>query len=220
MDIDGQTELKPSGAIERQEGSSSIVARLADQAIKICELSLMFAEQQRQIEELHPKAMIDELTGCSTRTAFGEYVKEKFDPEKNDRKVGIVFIDLNKLKDINDTHGHKTGDVYLRETADAFRSSISNIGQGDLYRMGGDEFMIVIENHLSEDPDAFRKEMQEYIQQIKAEHPKLDFASGTAVFDRSLDENLNHTISRADKRMYGEKKGIVNPNQLALDVGQ
>lgn len=92
-------------------------------------------------KELAHQATVDELTNTYTRR-YGNKLINKF--INSNTKVGIIFIDLNRFKMINDTLGHSIGDKLLQAVANRL---MENSKQGEyVVRLGGDEFMIIIEN--------------------------------------------------------------------------
>ncbi|HEV3212228.1 MAG TPA: EAL domain-containing protein [Acidimicrobiales bacterium] len=83
-------------------------------------------------------ARIDELTGLSNRRAFFEDGEERFADRRPDQRLGVVVIDLDGFKEINDTLGHAAGDELLRVVSRRFASRTD--GRGQIARIGGDEF--------------------------------------------------------------------------------
>ena len=81
----------------------------------------------------------DELTGLLNRTHLAK-VKTRYETQRN---VFVIFFDLNNLKKMNDIFGHEAGDALLRNTASKLRWWEKF---GDVYRLGGDEFMVVLTN--------------------------------------------------------------------------
>ena len=86
----------------------------------------------------------DPLTGLSNRTMFNDRLHQALaQAARFERSLALLFIDLDGFKDVNDTHGHTVGDVLLAELANRLRASLR---EGDVIgRMGGDEFVVLIE---------------------------------------------------------------------------
>lgn len=105
---------------------------------------------QKRIQEL---AYIDELTGFSSRAHFHLSLENIIKTSlKNSEKFGLIYIDLDNFKDINDSFGHDVGDIYLQDIAQRL-TTVS----GDTYlisRLGGDEFCIIVEETTEEDRTA------------------------------------------------------------------
>ena len=90
-------------------------------------------------------AMQDALTGLGNRRYFDEQLKRAMhNANRHHSLVGLVLGDLNKFKAINDTFGHITGDLVLKEFAEVLRQCIRD--SDSLFRFGGDEFAIIVEN--------------------------------------------------------------------------
>jgi diguanylate cyclase (GGDEF)-like protein len=90
-------------------------------------------------------AMQDALTGLGNRRYFDEQLKRAMhNAHRHHSLVGLVLGDLNKFKSINDSFGHNTGDRVLKEFADILRHCIRD--SDSLFRFGGDEFAIIVEN--------------------------------------------------------------------------
>ncbi|MGB5607296.1 MAG: EAL domain-containing protein [Gammaproteobacteria bacterium] len=106
-------------------------------------------------ERIHRLAYYDSLTGLPNR----EYFKERVDSavslaRRHDRQLALLFLDLNNFKRINDSLGHRIGDLLLQATADRLVQCLrtsdlvhighSGIEKGDLARLGGDEFTVLL----------------------------------------------------------------------------
>jgi diguanylate cyclase (GGDEF)-like protein len=155
-----------------------------------------------QAKNFERKAYHDQLTGLNNRMAYADYIsQERFSPEH----CIIAVFDLNNLKKCNDTLGHEQGDVYIKECANIIQDTFQDIGQ--CYRMGGDEFTVLMERVSL---DVCRKRMarlQEAVAERNRKHPEIDMgiACGFEFFDSRLDHDINDTSRRADKMMYREK---------------
>jgi diguanylate cyclase (GGDEF)-like protein/PAS domain S-box-containing protein len=105
-----------------------------------------FAEEHRTHLALH-----DMLTGLPNRTLLAERMRSTIDEcNATGRGAALLLLDLDRFKVINDTRGHQTGDVLLRQVAERISGAVETIGFAA--RIGGDEFAIVLQN-LSDDND-------------------------------------------------------------------
>ncbi len=111
-------------------------------------LTLRDVTEQRQLErELKYRAFHDSLTGLPNRMLFQErVVRAMVRTRRTDAVVGVLFIDLDDFKVINDTMGHRVGDELL--VAAGMRLSALTTGRGTAARLGGDEFGLLIEDAL------------------------------------------------------------------------
>src|SRR5450755_598666 len=110
---------------------------------------------KRRSEKLQRVATTDELTGLANRERFSEAVQERIAAaQENDASFGVMIMDLDRFKEINDTLGHHYGDVLLRDLGPRLRTAI---GEGGVVaRLGGDEFGILLAEDAS-DPAAVER---------------------------------------------------------------
>jgi diguanylate cyclase (GGDEF)-like protein/PAS domain S-box-containing protein len=142
-------------------------------------------------------ASTDPLTGLSTRRAWDIAITERMRCRGDRvRSFSVALIDLDGLKEINDTHGHDAGDGALAATAAALRAALRD---GDLVaRLGGDEFAILV-------PDATLDATLALTERILAALPKpLTASAGVAVWDGR--ESAMQLQRRADRAMYAAKR--------------
>jgi len=149
--------------------------------------------------KLNKEILVDPLTHCYNLNYFNRFKNENSDSNRNHNKIGFIFIDLNNLKEINDTFGHLYGDQLIVETIAYLKSTFR---KGDeIVRIGGDEFIIIC--HNDDNHQNFGDELLSRAQTICKGSPKsISFAFGVAVFDKEIDENLDNTQKRADELMY------------------
>lgn len=148
-------------------------------------------------------AYTDQMTKMSNRTAFHRDF-EKFITSPHD--IGIIILDLNNLKQINDTLGHNLGDDYIIKSAKIISNTFAHVGK--CYRVGGDEFVVIIQNASSFNFEYRFDVMECSINSFNTSQRELHIqvAYGYAIYDQSLDSKLNDTYHRADKNMYINKK--------------
>ncbi len=109
-----------------------------------CQLASLILERHQMNEELIHRAYHDPLTGLGNRRLGKKELESAIQRAQRDgRGVGVLWIDLDKFKEVNETYGHPAGDFVLREIAHRL---ITRMRRGDtVARMGGDEFMVVVE---------------------------------------------------------------------------
>lgn len=110
---------------------------------------------------LNDQAYRDSMTGLENRLSYKQYV-QNIDHKKLN-KLFIIYLDIDEFKNINDQHGHSEGD----ETIKAFASLLSKsfpLRQKKLIRLGGDEFLILLEEKQKE-------KVVSYIQNLKVNTP-------------------------------------------------
>lgn len=151
----------------------------------------------KEIKKVHEKSLKDKLTGV-----FNRGILDITNFSENDT---FVFVDLNRLKEINDTFGHKEGDKILVKFTESARK---NFRSNDLIvRMGGDEFLIVLRNCPIEKAEEIMKRISKDFKKSSALQPT--FSWGISKFSGSLEE----TLEKVDEKMYKMKKKTHMENQ-------
>jgi diguanylate cyclase (GGDEF)-like protein len=95
-----------------------------------------------ELAEKHHQARHDPLTGLGNRSLLSERTDAALAQRRDDELVGVVLMDLNRFKDVNDTLGHQHGDELLREVAARLRASTPR--SATITRLGGDEFAVLL----------------------------------------------------------------------------
>jgi diguanylate cyclase (GGDEF)-like protein/PAS domain S-box-containing protein len=195
-------------------------------------LAAMAIERKQSEETIHNLAFFDPLTGLPNRRLLQDRIQHTLaTSERNKRYGAILFIDLDKFKELNDTKGHDIGDLLLIECASRLQSCLR---AGDtVSRLGGDEFVIVL-NDLSPDKEyaavqaeIIAEKMREAINQpfvLKNYEYQGSPSIGISLFlgnEFSGDELLK----RADTAMYQAKRSGRNTcrffdptNHAAMEV--
>ena len=161
-------------------------------------------EQLQALSIANETARRDGLTGIRNKTAYQEFesgMQSEIDENKRD-PFGIVICDLNDLKLINDTQGHKAGDEYIKTACRLICRAFSHC---PVFRIGGDEFVVVLRNEdYTEREDlvsAFRRQVEENIR--IGSGPVI--ALGLAEFMPDKESTVEAVFKRADSRMYDDK---------------
>ena len=192
----GATELK-SYVDRMAEDSKNSVAQLR------AEVST-YETRLRAVEEL---ALRDSLTGLANRHNIEERIQGRI---SNRQTFCIVSIDLNGLKQVNDTHGHPAGDNLLKQFSQELRSNLGSSGMAG--RWGGDEFIVILDCDSSASValvERIRKWVfGDYTLQCSTGKPevKVRVEASIGVVQWRPGESLQQVIERADAAMYQEKK--------------
>ncbi|MBO5302821.1 MAG: GGDEF domain-containing protein [Lachnospiraceae bacterium] len=150
----------------------------------------------------------DNLTKSGNRYAFEKELKKA-----KLEKMAMVSMDLNNLKSCNDNYGHACGDAFIRMAA-YFLHEV--FGEG-VYRIGGDEFVALVENMSESEFFAKRIHLQERLDKYNArkESPvDLEIACGYAAYEEG-DLSYEDILKRADAKMYCDKKMLKNREKLS-----
>ena len=160
---------------------------------------------RRNADLLASLSLVDELTRLRNRRGFFELAGQALKVARRERHVlGLFFVDLNGLKQINDTLGHLVGDQALRETADVLRRTFR---EADIVaRLGGDEFVALA--HVQQDTSVLRERLRDQLALINSASDRsytLDVSIGTTLVD-AVSDSIEDLIARADADMYEEKR--------------
>ena len=143
----------------------------------------------------------DVMTGLYNR-AFFEETLQRLESKRGD-PIGVVVIDLNNLKPVNDVFGHHTGDKLIRRAAEVLVASVGN--RYITARIGGDEFIIIMPGANMENAHELMERIQSLVVMNNKFYrdPELSLSLGAAISEPGLP--LEKTISNADNEMYRNK---------------
>ncbi|GAI24499.1 unnamed protein product, partial [marine sediment metagenome] len=120
-------------------------------------------EQKKMEEELHKLAHHDTLTGCCNRGYGIDLFKEQVKlAQRKKYPLLLAYIDIDKFKYINDTFGHKEGDMVLKEGVKLFKSTLREIDI--ICRMGGDEFLLIFPDSSPNDAPLIRERLSKNLE--------------------------------------------------------
>ena len=162
-------------------------------------------------KNMQDKILKANLTGCYNRKYIVSKIKSKFD--NNIFNFGIFFIDINKLKFVNDTLGHDFGDEYILNVSKAIKNAVR---ENDLIaKIGGDEFLILLNNvtetYLKEVEDKIRKNLEE----IDRKTPNYTVSASMGyvfVDEQTIKLGMDEVIKLADEKMRYNKKCFKGEN--------
>lgn len=151
----------------------------------------------QMFDRLRILSSMDMLTGVYNRNEMNNRVDRLSEGEGSGKPIGIVFADLNGLKHVNDTEGHLAGDLLLKNAA----MLLQNVFLGnEIYRAGGDEFMILIE-------DAAPEVLEWQVERIKKQAGAYKDVSFSVGFCCEKDgKYVRKALKIADQRMYEDKE--------------
>ncbi|MCR4911637.1 MAG: GGDEF domain-containing protein [Bacilli bacterium] len=176
---------------------------------KITELTEMnkeLVESQNQTKKMTALAKTDGLTGVQNKSAYLSEL-EKIDSQiKAGKKVAfaIAMVDLNYLKSTNDEFGHGAGDEALIQLSGVICEVFKH---SPVYRVGGDEFAIILRKKDFDNRDELINKFNEQIKKCinDVSHEAISAAIGYAVYDPEIDTCVDDVFKRADKAMYERK---------------
>ena len=150
-------------------------------------------EREKEKTKLKNLSYVDSLTYAQNRNHFNEYLEQNRNKELH--SLGIIYLDLNGLKEINDKMGHIAGDTLIISASYA----LQEIFLDNSYRVGGDEF-VVIEQDVSE--LLFFDQYAKLLKRMK----ELEISVATGCVWKETCSNLSETLQEADQKMYEDKK--------------
>ncbi|PFG58508.1 PAS domain S-box-containing protein/diguanylate cyclase (GGDEF)-like protein [Vibrio sp. ES.051] len=184
-----------------------------NEVVAILGISTDITKQKELEKRAHRQARMDELTELLNRRGLIESIQHDLKKKINENSFSsLLFIDLNDFKQINDDHGHTTGDHILREVGNRIKNSVRTT---DLVsRYGGDEFIVFLGSvgDNKQEAEHYTSEVITRIEhalngQVYTGNKKIRI--GTSIGKYIIDGpefSLDSAISKADKNMYDEKK--------------
>ncbi|GGM17003.1 hypothetical protein GCM10010841_26610 [Deinococcus aerophilus] len=162
--------------------------------------------QERRVHllDLELAALHDRLTGLGNRRAFDQCLDQIVSSAKrHETPFGIIMIDLDGLKAVNDREGHERGDGLLREFAASFRTAFRN--EDRIFRLGGDEYAAILDHAVAANVRVLLERVGLAVRLTRqAGYTDMDASAGIAFFPE--DGTDGPALTRlADERMYAEK---------------
>lgn len=186
-------------------------------------------ESNREKEIMNDRNMVklinlserDPLTKVLNRGGFGEKIRELVKRSDAQKRLGVIFIDIDNLKKINDTHGHKIGDKAILNVIDILVSTVR--ARDIVARLGGDEFVIVTEEITGSKSTAYglAERLQRKISQDTGRSYSSTISAGVHVFEsgdisknvkdiQKFTNDWNKELEKADKAVYQSKQNGKN----------
>ena len=182
-------------------------------ALSVSLYSRYRSEYSQQIDRLHKLAYQDELTGLSNRRD----ILMQLEIAINNRTTGwVLMVDLDGFKQVNDMHGHETGDKILKFAAD--RLSHTLVSNCKLARLGGDEFLVLVDDS---------QELNKLVEDIKLSIATPFLISGSCICIGAsvgaarlykASHNVGDLLRRADTAMYLDKSMCKKKSNLKRQV--
>jgi diguanylate cyclase (GGDEF)-like protein len=154
--------------------------------------------QHEEISESRVRAQImdnlsrmDSLTGLKNRRGYDEALSKA----SSCTGLGVIFCDLNALKYTNDNFGHAAGDAYIKKFADILRNVFEEAG--DICRISGDEFVVILYDIATEKLDEFKERLNSVIKE-NDRIASVGYAYGE-------NESAIELVGRAEREMYDDK---------------
>ncbi|MEY4589916.1 MAG: hypothetical protein RL497_1992, partial [Pseudomonadota bacterium] len=164
------------------------------------------AEIQKDRSRLEALAFQDDLTGLANRRLFLERLDQALrNCRRNKTQMALIFLDLDRFKQLNDSLGHYAGDVLLKEVAQRLMRSVREVDTAA--RLGGDEFTLILVDVHSEEGlvnqlTRLRASLKNPLE-IQGQLVRPSASIGAAISDGS--ESATELMARADESLYAVK---------------
>ncbi len=165
-------------------------------------------EQLHALDEANEMARRDSLTGIKNKTAYTELersVQNNIENGIDYLPFALVVCDLNDLKLVNDSEGHRAGDDYI---CSASKLICETFAHSPVFRIGGDEFAVFIRGGDYPRRDELFTKLHEDVEKNLASGSGPVIAAGMAVYDRETDKSMSDVFERADNMMYTDKRRL------------
>ena len=178
----------------------------AEYQLKLEQLLKKEKESKEALRNARTAVNTDPLTGVKSRHAYLE-MTDRIDNRIASGEIsefGVIVFDINNLKSINDTKGHEEGDKYIQEGC---MMICKKFAHSPVFRIGGDEFVVLLERSDYENRDLLLSEFNEQIDHNQS-LGNVEVSTGMAVFDIERDASFTEVFESADKKMYERKKRL------------
>ena len=168
------------------------------------------SHMKENINDLNKQVYVDALTHVKNKGAFSAAIddlQKQMDGGKTQMAFAVGVFDCDDLKLVNDQYGHEKGDVYLKT---ASRVICRVFQHSPVFRIGGDEFAVILRNEDYINRDAlvgqFEKSKAEVTASTENRWEQVHMAMGIAVYDPDSDRAVIDVVRRADQGMYENKR--------------
>lgn len=185
---------------------SAMISPLSDDAAIV--VSRDITDRKRMEENLWEMSFRDQLTGLYNRRGFLSLAEQQMKAAARSKiRIPLIFVDVDNMKQVNDSLGHEEGDRMLMDTAAVFQQTFRDADI--LARIGGDEFAVLATDAKEMAPELLSERLQRNIDahnHAAARSYALGMSWGIAVYDPDMPVSLDELMASADERMYEEKK--------------
>ncbi|MDF1683435.1 MAG: sensor domain-containing diguanylate cyclase [Legionellaceae bacterium] len=187
---------------------SALFSIKTDQGQLAVNLLRDITEQKENEEKINKYAFVDTVTNLPNRRYFDDYIKRAAsNARRYNTRLGLLYIDLDLFKPINDTHGHDMGDLVLQEISDRICGALRT--EDMLARVGGDEFVLTLSSitNIKHLEILAKRILSVCCQPIHIAEQSLQLSVSIGIsFIQARDFDEQALIKSADKAMYQAKK--------------
>lgn len=206
-----RTLTRASTMIARGELNTNVEYESKDEIGTLAKsINMMATEIREYFRYMHSQAYTDAMTGVGNKAAYMDEINML------DRKIEegmaeffVVVFDVNGLKRVNDNLGHEYGDMLIIDSANIIKHVFS---AENVYRIGGDEFIVVMENAGEEDISGYIEKFDGEVRAFNKENVRyehdLAISKGAVAYSESSDSEYKDVFKRADELMYRDKEAF------------
>lgn len=162
-------------------------------------------EQKSKMEMYKKMAYLDTMTGMKNRNAYSKQIENLLKKQGEYHSMQALMFDVNNLKQTNDTHGHDAGDRLIRAAAQVLHEVFPK--EKMCYRIGGDEFLVLLKNRVVEEK-ALQEELFRKCKEVEEKHRiEISISMGCASMKTEDGDDMDvlWLIQKADEKMYKNK---------------
>ncbi len=169
------------------------------------------SDMEKHLEDTVRQATTDIRSGAKNILAYTDRISELSEKVLNNPnyEFGILLCDVDGLKIVNDSYGHSTGNLYIKNCC---KILMKNFAHSPVYRVGGNEFAVILQGVDLVNCSAICKEMENDLYLARRESSyqkgKASFTYGLAFYDPNIDFMVGDVYKRADKALYEKKHPV------------
>jgi len=165
----------------------------------------LFDQVRAQRRHLYELAMIDQLTGLYNRNSLAEFAKKAFsEANRHDFPLSLILIDVDHFKEINDTHGHLTGDEVLASLGEMLKNNCRD--EDFAVRFGGEELMLILPHCPHQDAVQRAEELRHAVEQLHPSGIPMTASLGVTSRPQGQKVSMEDLFRIADKAVYQAKE--------------
>lgn len=176
---------------------AGIAVQLTDSSLKVDYITLTLVSIMLYVFTLEMLQQTDQLTELVNRRGYENYISHVEEP------CAVLFLDMNKFKQVNDTYGHAVGDICISLTGKAIKETYMRYGK--CFRYGGDEFCVILTKRMDE-IETLNTEFFEKMESLRKDEKRLPHVSIGYAYFNPESGNMRTTIEEADQMMYRYKE--------------
>jgi two-component system cell cycle response regulator len=173
-------------------------------------------ERHRLLHSIRGLSLVDDLTGLYNRRGFLSLGTSHLHlAQRASRRFVLLYADVDGLKEINDTFGHREGDVAIIKTAEILRTTFRH--SDVVARLGGDEFVVIAVEAASDTDQQMLNRLQAQIDTFNADSRlgyDLSLSAGIAGYESTSPLKLEEMLAEADRALYARKRGRRSTTQI------